>query len=158
LECGAQAPPLLVDERLDLSRSELALNFDVRRRRVWLWVFGGICLLALVLGYLARPEDELSRLMELRPKVVRSVYVTTLAGPPEVTFLFSVPAETVKRCLPKLRYVGGFYGEDHPDYYLVWFPSGSSGFLRVHNGFPKGTTCDLRYQPYRPAPGMRKLG
>jgi hypothetical protein len=91
------------------------------------WVFGGVCLLALALGWLARPEDEYAGLRALHP--VEKV-VTSLEGTSIRFFYFKVAPSSVKHAVEK-------------------FAHGDSNFAVHYEAAPGAVP--LRFDPYGPA-------
>jgi len=69
------------------------------KSRKWLWgTVAGFCLLALCVGYLARPEDELASLRELRH--TEEFVVPVKPFPPRTDFDFMVDPSVVMANLP----------------------------------------------------------
>jgi hypothetical protein len=122
-----------------------------RRRRLWVWVFGGFCLLALGLGCLARPVDEYAGLRALHPREE----VTSPSGVEGYSavrsFQFDVAPVAVRQRLPKFgRTVTGVVSTGNG-----MFASGNEFFfvqpLSINPRFPE-STCIIQVYETRPGP------
>jgi hypothetical protein len=122
-----------------------------RRRRLWVWVFGGFCLLALGLGWLARPVDEYAALRALHPREDLTSRVPLERYSGVRYFEFDVAPTEVKRRLPKSALtlagvgstVNGIFASGN-EFFLYEAPFSNSSFAR--------STCVLQVYEGPPAP------
>lgn len=110
---------------------------------------GGLCALATLTGWLARPEDELAGVMRLHPRIRAT---DPVYGPDAKEYDFDAPVSKVVAMLPgskSLRWRnGGSFS------YRVCLPSGKTGdFNRYEEFFGLPYSCSLViYGSYQPTP------
>jgi hypothetical protein len=92
--------------------------------RKWLWwIGGGTCVLAIALGYLVRPDDELAAMMQFHPSVQHSgkssATTYTFQSTPSSQVLASIPGK-------RLHLGAAVYAARHPygEIYSIDTPSG----------------------------------
>jgi hypothetical protein len=116
-------------------------NDNVRRRKWLVWTFGIVCALALGLGFLARPEDELAGIRRLRPttKPYKDPFSELDPGDrvPGTEYDFVSDPSVVKAALP-----GTWYAGKHPhNTFAFQLPSGRRGIFTILDSGAKPTTC-----------------
>ncbi|MFI5385993.1 MAG: hypothetical protein ACHQ50_07715 [Fimbriimonadales bacterium] len=106
------------------------------RKRFWIAI-GALCALAIAIGYLARPEDELAGLRSLNPK--EEVRYDSPERR-ELTFSFHAPPEVV---LTKLPGVKGAQGTPYISNVMYSLPSKDSFILVSGQDWNRntGSTC-----------------
>jgi hypothetical protein len=96
------------------------------RRRKWLWIgSAALCAIPVVVGYLARPEDELSAALQLQPVVLEGVTYSPLYRPC-TSYTFRAPLSLLLSRLPGEMMLTRYSRLTH---YEIRLPSGRWGFV-----------------------------